>query len=48
MSDGKLRKFQIVLDSKDGAPFPSFPSSEIGGGDPSEITLALIRQKASM
>ncbi|OJJ84611.1 uncharacterized protein ASPGLDRAFT_35101 [Aspergillus glaucus CBS 516.65] len=48
MSDSKLPKFQIVLDSKDGAPFPSFPSSEVEGGDPSRITLALIRQKASI
>ncbi|KAH7024703.1 uncharacterized protein B0I36DRAFT_366624 [Microdochium trichocladiopsis] len=41
-------RFQLVLVSKDGTVFPSFPSSAFAGGDADKIRLADIRTRAAI
>jgi len=40
--------FHVAIESPPGMSFPSFPSSAIEGGDPTKITLDMIRNKCSM
>ncbi|KXJ85768.1 hypothetical protein Micbo1qcDRAFT_127428 [Microdochium bolleyi] len=41
-------RFQVVISSKDGTVFPSFPSSDLSGGDADKILLADIRTRAAI